>query len=275
MKCPKCSYVSYDYLDACRKCGRDLITFKQEIGLQMLRPGELDLSVVLSGSAAASGSRDDFTIDANFFSGQLFEQGGTVEADEAEFDISLDDDFPMPQAAAEPVPPSRSEAGRREDSILLEDVASTLLEEHVEVAPKPSATRDLAVDMIDMSDLEEAETVSLDALETASTQAPGADETCADIDLTMSDTMRLDDTLSTPLEELPTETQAMEMPTVMHDPASEDLPETELELELDRLDEESFTAEDTTVLLDPKHRNRHDDDNDDDTQHTTRPPERT
>src|SRR5262245_46142308 len=48
MKCPKCSYVSHDYLDACRKCGRDLITFKQEIGLQVTRPGDLDLSLVLS-----------------------------------------------------------------------------------------------------------------------------------------------------------------------------------------------------------------------------------
>jgi hypothetical protein len=271
MKCPKCGYVSYDYLDACRKCGRDLITFKQEIGLQMLRPGDLDLSVVLSGSAAASSGRDDFTIDANFFSGQLFEQGGTVEADEAEFDISLDDDFPLPPAAAESVPPSPPEAGQHEDTVLLEDMASTLLEEQPPEVAKPSPTRDLAVDMIDMSDLEEADTVALDALETAGTQSPGADDTFVDIDLTMSDTLRIDDTLSIPVEDLTVETQGMEPPTVMADPASEELPDTELELELDRLDEESSDAEDTTLLLDPEHRNRRDDD----TRNTPRPPERT
>src|SRR5262249_56271456 len=44
MKCPKCNYVSHDYLDDCRKCGVDLVTFKQDIGLLVLQPGMLDLS---------------------------------------------------------------------------------------------------------------------------------------------------------------------------------------------------------------------------------------
>jgi len=33
MKCPKCGFVSFDYLDKCKKCGRDLRTHKQKIGV--------------------------------------------------------------------------------------------------------------------------------------------------------------------------------------------------------------------------------------------------
>jgi hypothetical protein len=47
MKCPKCSYVSFDFLDACRKCRVDLVDFKAQFGLSALKPGDLDLSVVL------------------------------------------------------------------------------------------------------------------------------------------------------------------------------------------------------------------------------------
>jgi hypothetical protein len=52
MKCPKCNYVSHDYLDDCRKCGIDLVPFKQDIGLLVLQPGVLDLSLVLGGAGA-------------------------------------------------------------------------------------------------------------------------------------------------------------------------------------------------------------------------------
>lgn len=47
MKCPKCSYVSFDFLDACRKCDVDLVDFKAQIGLAAVKPGDLDLSVML------------------------------------------------------------------------------------------------------------------------------------------------------------------------------------------------------------------------------------
>lgn len=79
MKCPKCNYVSHDYLDACRKCGRDLAAFKQEIGLLVLQPGELDLSLVLGGAGA-----DDL-----FGSGA--EEATLHVSDDDDFDISLDD----------------------------------------------------------------------------------------------------------------------------------------------------------------------------------------
>lgn len=86
MKCPKCSYVSHDYLDACRKCGVDLVAFKKDVGLLALQPGVLDLSLVL-GEAG----RDD-----------LFASMGediTMHAgNDDDFEMSLDD-APHPPAA--------------------------------------------------------------------------------------------------------------------------------------------------------------------------------
>ncbi len=32
MKCPKCGYVSFEYLDECKKCGKSLQAFKSEHG---------------------------------------------------------------------------------------------------------------------------------------------------------------------------------------------------------------------------------------------------
>ena len=40
MKCPKCGFTSFDYLESCRKCGNDLVAFKAKHGLRsLLFPG--------------------------------------------------------------------------------------------------------------------------------------------------------------------------------------------------------------------------------------------
>ena len=79
MKCPKCKYVSHDYLDVCRKCGVDLVAFKHDMGLLVLQPGVLDLSLVL-GEAGA----DDLFASV--------EEEVTLHAgNDDDFDMSLDD----------------------------------------------------------------------------------------------------------------------------------------------------------------------------------------
>ncbi|GAB6083305.1 hypothetical protein JCM30471_22190 [Desulfuromonas carbonis] len=41
MKCPKCGFTSFDYLDSCKKCGGDLAAFKAKHGLRsLLFPGQ-------------------------------------------------------------------------------------------------------------------------------------------------------------------------------------------------------------------------------------------
>ncbi len=84
MKCPKCNYVSHDYLDACRKCGIDLANFKREVGLAVLQPGSMDLSLVFG----------DLGTD-DLFAG-MDEEVTMHAGDNDDFDISLDDHLASP-----------------------------------------------------------------------------------------------------------------------------------------------------------------------------------
>jgi hypothetical protein len=101
MKCPKCSYVSHDYLDTCGKCSMDLMAFKQEIGLVVLQPGDLDLAMVFSESGESYDGRGGMSLEDSFFGTQMLVEPESVPEQSAEeFDIKIDDD--VPQAPAEP-----------------------------------------------------------------------------------------------------------------------------------------------------------------------------
>lgn len=42
MRCPKCGYNSFDHLDSCKKCGKDLVEHKQRFGIvSVLFPGQM------------------------------------------------------------------------------------------------------------------------------------------------------------------------------------------------------------------------------------------
>jgi hypothetical protein len=60
MKCPNCRYVSHDYLDSCRKCSTDLVAFKRNFNLIVLRPGDLDLGLLVGMSRENVLDRDRF-----------------------------------------------------------------------------------------------------------------------------------------------------------------------------------------------------------------------
>lgn len=51
MKCPKCSYTSFDYLDSCRKCGSDLREIKSLLQIISVAPEE-HAPVFVSSSTA-------------------------------------------------------------------------------------------------------------------------------------------------------------------------------------------------------------------------------
>ena len=44
MKCPKCGYTSFAYLERCSKCGQELAEVRAAFGLYGLRPTPLDLT---------------------------------------------------------------------------------------------------------------------------------------------------------------------------------------------------------------------------------------
>jgi len=60
MRCPKCGYNSFDHLDSCKKCGKDLLEFKQSFGIKsVLFPGQMK-----PGGEAEEAEFDSVTADA-------------------------------------------------------------------------------------------------------------------------------------------------------------------------------------------------------------------
>lgn len=55
MRCPKCGYNSFDHLDSCKKCGKDLVEFKQSYGIK---------SVLFPGQMSAPGVAEDVAFDS-------------------------------------------------------------------------------------------------------------------------------------------------------------------------------------------------------------------
>ncbi len=55
MRCPKCGYNSFDHLDSCKKCGKDLVEFKQSYGIR---------SVLFPGQMSATGVAENVELDS-------------------------------------------------------------------------------------------------------------------------------------------------------------------------------------------------------------------
>ncbi len=105
MRCPKCGYNSFDHLDSCKKCGKDLVEFKQNFGIKsVLFPGQMntgDAEEVEFDSAAAdaavsvaTGATAAATVAAASGTDADVEAGGP-DRDEFGFDFmgdSADDD---------------------------------------------------------------------------------------------------------------------------------------------------------------------------------------
>jgi hypothetical protein len=176
MKCPKCGYVSYDYLDACRKCSVDLVEFKTAIHLEVVRPGDLDLGAVLAGRAEKMGHSPSYNfdhIDDEFFSAQtmLVDRPEPHDEEAEEFDISLDDDLPETTSRTSASTGSSGAAADRGNFVSFEEEE----EEEAKIplrswSPEPStppASPAAPVDLIDMSDLEDLDDIHLDVEETS------------------------------------------------------------------------------------------------------------
>jgi hypothetical protein len=164
MKCPKCGYVSHDYLDACRKCSVSLVDFKTELHLQVAQPGDLDLSVVLNEHIEEIGNTGEFTMHKAFFETEMLVEPEEATADEEEFDISLEETFPDLPAAAVSPPMGDADVTDTEYFAVLDE------EDETERDARPSgatvverpATTSPPVDTIDMSDLGDLDGVTLD-----------------------------------------------------------------------------------------------------------------
>ena len=56
MKCPKCGFNSFDYLESCKKCGNDLKDFKEKFGLRsLLFPHNEEVASVMGQGLSGTG----------------------------------------------------------------------------------------------------------------------------------------------------------------------------------------------------------------------------
>ena len=94
MKCPKCNYISFDYLDSCKKCGKDLSEHKEKHNIRSLLFAGAGAGAVagagIAGTAEAAAEDGDFTFD--FMEGE--EQVAVNESPTPEPDqVPADDPF--------------------------------------------------------------------------------------------------------------------------------------------------------------------------------------
>ncbi len=67
MRCPKCGYVSFEYLDSCKKCSKDLFEFKEKAKISLVEPAQLNLNKLLNAGEAedTSGAEEGEDIEYN------------------------------------------------------------------------------------------------------------------------------------------------------------------------------------------------------------------
>ena len=62
MRCPKCAYVSFDHLEKCTKCSRDLIQSREDLNLLDFRPEVPFLLGSLVGEMQGGGAQQDLSL---------------------------------------------------------------------------------------------------------------------------------------------------------------------------------------------------------------------
>ena len=89
MKCPKCGYTSFDYLDECKKCGKDLAEHKEKYNIRSLMfPGAAGAAAAAPvAAAAADAGGDDLGFDF------MDEEGADMSSSEPATEVTEDDTF--------------------------------------------------------------------------------------------------------------------------------------------------------------------------------------
>lgn len=129
MKCPKCGYTSFDYLDACRKCGGDLREARSLLQIIAVSPDERG---VLAGpsapvpdelAAGPSFGHDDAVPSADFseFADTSSSGGGGETLADLNFDESFAD-MVEPTSYQEPARPAPAQPTRVDEDEGLLDI---------------------------------------------------------------------------------------------------------------------------------------------------------
>ena len=89
MKCPKCSYISFDFNQVCPKCNKDIAVEQAKLHIPSFRPEAPALLGALIGEADDSSTGVAVDTSTGIDSGELdFEDSGTVDSGELSFEDS-------------------------------------------------------------------------------------------------------------------------------------------------------------------------------------------
>jgi len=86
MRCPHCSYVSFDYLNTCRKCSKDLTAHKSALGIDFVEPVSLGVLTFVATSAVSAAKKApaaavEEQVSSSFDTGDfVIDSGDTDEA---------------------------------------------------------------------------------------------------------------------------------------------------------------------------------------------------
>jgi len=140
MKCPKCGYNSFDYLDSCKKCNKDLTEHRARFNIQSILLSEMPSETVVAApeeviaAVTADTSIDDFAsggagADANDFGFDFMgdnEDNENLAFDELFEEVSSEDDveetLPAPETSGDQPVSLDQELGDKKVPPVLEEI---------------------------------------------------------------------------------------------------------------------------------------------------------
>ena len=155
MKCPKCGYNSFDYLDSCKKCNKDLTEHKARFNIQSILLSEMPTDVTSPGAdeaLAAAVATPDVSVD-DFAGGDAGEDvddfgfdfmGDSAEEEDLSFD-ELFEDVPSEEDVEETLP--APEVKIEQPATLDQELAGG----ETSLAPKDAAAEDFSFDEPELS----------------------------------------------------------------------------------------------------------------------------
>jgi hypothetical protein len=92
MKCPKCKYVTFDYLDTCPKCGKNMSSEKAKLNISGIKPNPPFVLGSLTGDLNESG--DDLAVSESMQGGsqEMTLESEGIYDDGSELHINIDEE---------------------------------------------------------------------------------------------------------------------------------------------------------------------------------------
>ncbi len=91
MKCPKCKYITYDYLNTCPRCGKDLTAEKERLNISSIKPNSPFFLASLTGDIDEKGVETKEAGTAVELEEEVSQKEEEVFDDGTELDIDMDE----------------------------------------------------------------------------------------------------------------------------------------------------------------------------------------